>query len=142
MVVSTFGRITSKGKIENVTFENITFNSRLVTENAEVRAYAFVFMQSVDAGATINNVAIKGEININVVRDKICVYSNMLVETEDGYAWDYSKVLFGGEGTDNEQVENGLNIDISGATINVEMKDIYGNDNYVIELKKQTKTEE
>ena len=100
-------------------------------------------MQSMDEGATINNVAIKGKININITRDKICVYTNMLVDNNGEYAWDYANVLFGGEGTDEVQVANGLDIDISAITeINVEMKDIYGNDNYVIDLKKQTISED
>ncbi|MBE7084748.1 MAG: hypothetical protein E7368_01680 [Clostridiales bacterium] len=142
VVVSTFGRITSKGKIENVTFENITFNSKLTTKGAEVRAKAYVLMQSMDEGATINNVAIKGTLKVNIIRDKICVYTNMLVDENGEYAWDYSNLLFGGDGTDTEQA-NLYGVDISGITETiVEMKDINGNDNYTIDLKKQTKSED
>ena len=99
-------------------------------------------MQSMDEGATINNVAIKGTLKVNIIRDKICVYTNMLVDENGEYAWDYSNLLFGGDGTDTEQA-NLYGVDISGITETiVEMKDINGNDNYTIDLKKQTKSED
>ncbi len=122
MTVSMFGQLDENAKIENVTFENVKLTCSL---ESNVHAKAFLLFSSMAEGATLENVTLKGNLTIDMKREKSGVLDNMVKNN----AWDYTNVLFGGFGTDEEAIDGGLGVVIDGeATVSVVA------DKYEIEL--------
>ncbi len=103
VTVSTFGQLTGNAKMENVTFENLTFKCTL---GSNVHAKAFVFCSSIAETVTINNVALTGQITMKITREKSGILDNM----ERGGEWYFENVLFGGFETDQAAVNGGLKV--------------------------------
>ena len=113
--ISAFGNIKGNAKMEKVTFENMTLNCTLASN---VMAQAFIFCSTIESTATISGVTLKGEITMNVSREKSALLTNM----EKNNAWYYEHVLFGDCETDQENLDNGLSVTIDGdATVAVKM---------------------
>ena len=117
MSVAMFGKLGAKAKIENVTFENVKLSCSLATD---VHAEAYLFFSSTVSGATISSVTLKGNLTIDVKREKSGILDNMVKNN----AWVYTNVLFGGYATDEEALNSALGITVdSEANVSV-VKDV------------------
>ena len=104
--VSTFGQLTENAKMENVTFENLTFK---VSMQGRTYAKAFIFCSSITETAIINNVSLTGTIKMDITREK----ESILVNMERSGEWYFENVLFGGFTTDQAAIDGGLDIKYS-----------------------------
>ncbi len=119
--ISMFGNMKENAALKNVTFDNITINGTL-RPNIKVKVYA-LFESRVDA-TVIENVTLK-RMNFTFECGADAFFTNM----SDGSVWFVTHALFGGKANgqgnvddslnDSQQVNDGLDVDISEVQINV-----------------------
>ncbi len=117
VVGSMFGKLGANAKIENVTFENVKLTCSL---QSDVHARAYLFFAEKAASATIANVVLKGDLIIDVTREKDAILDNMVKSNSGVIEWIYTNVLFGGFETDEEALNGGLGVTVDdGANVSV-----------------------
>ncbi len=111
--IAAFGNIQSGASIKDVTFENTTFKCTLTSNR---NANLFGLFATIADVESITNVTIKDfKFALTCEANAYCL--NMYIEEE----WRTEHTLFGGEGTDAEQVAAGLDVNITNANVTIEV---------------------
>ncbi len=109
---SIFGKISASAKIENLTFENMTFNVSVMPE-ANVNIY--LFASDVESGATFTNVTFSGALNITLPSTTTIIDNIQFIED----SFEEDNFIVGGFNTDAEFTTAYPGITISNVTCNV-----------------------
>ncbi len=106
--VSMFGNIGKTGGLQDVTFDNVTITTTLISGR---QAYAYALFESIWDIASVQNVTLT-KIYFTLERSSTdSVFINMNKTDDNGEQWFLTHALFGGVVTNQTEVEeNGANI--------------------------------